>query len=198
MMYVEYIERDRFMPLEIFRHLANQGSEWADGQADRMVLQLGRSLRLGPPPTYLCFWQSGSFSRLDEWEEYFLSDEAMRNRRSQAMHRAMHIQRAGLYDELIKGEPGANRLFYLEFFEAEGGLPNESLASAFQERQTNAARLCFLLRRVGKLGPDPANLAVWGVDDYTALVNFARAEPNGSGVRLLTAGAYRNFGEEIL
>ena len=71
MIYIEFIERDRFMPIEIFRHLGRQSSDWADSAADKLVLQIGRTLRLGPMPSYLVFWEINDIGRLDEWEAYF-------------------------------------------------------------------------------------------------------------------------------
>ena len=38
MYYVEFIQRDRAMPVEVFRALADQASSWVDPTADRMVL----------------------------------------------------------------------------------------------------------------------------------------------------------------
>ena len=52
MIYLEFVERDRSIPIEIFRQLGNQASAWAEGARDRMILQLGRTLRLGPAPSY--------------------------------------------------------------------------------------------------------------------------------------------------
>ena len=52
MIYLEFIERDRATPIEIFRQPGNQASAWAEGAQDRMILQLGRTLRLGPAPSY--------------------------------------------------------------------------------------------------------------------------------------------------
>ena len=52
MIYLEFIERDRSIPIEIFRQLGNRASAWAEGTEDRMILQLRRTLRLGPAPSY--------------------------------------------------------------------------------------------------------------------------------------------------
>jgi hypothetical protein len=60
--YAEFIDGDRSMPIEIFRRLGNQGSGWAEGAEDRMVLQLGRTLRLRPVPNYLRLWDILSLS----------------------------------------------------------------------------------------------------------------------------------------
>jgi hypothetical protein len=51
--YVEFIQRDRHMPIEIFRALGDQAS-WTD-PIDALVLNVGRTLRLGPHPAYMAF-----------------------------------------------------------------------------------------------------------------------------------------------
>ena len=65
MIYVEYIERDRFLPLEIFRQLGDQ-SAWVDPD-DTLVGSFGRTMRLGPMPSYLAFWKCKGMKRMDEW-----------------------------------------------------------------------------------------------------------------------------------
>src|SRR5215467_5031964 len=105
------------MPIEIFRRLGNQGSDWTEGAEDRVVLQLGRTLRLGPVPSYLCLWDIPSVARLDSWEDYFHSPAAARNARSLAMHRAIHIQRAGLYDVLDRVENLQAPLYLIEYID---------------------------------------------------------------------------------
>src|SRR5215467_3105471 len=105
------------MPIEIFRRLGNQGSDWTEGAEDRVVLQLGRTLRLGPVPSYLCLWDIPSVARLDSWEDYFHSPAAARNARSLAMHRAIHIQRAGVYDVLTRADSFEAPLYLIEYID---------------------------------------------------------------------------------
>jgi hypothetical protein len=184
MMYVEFIERDRSMPVEIFRQLGKQGSDWMEGSADRLVLQLGRTLRLGPVPSYLAFWDIPDIGRLDSWEEYFNSPEAFLNRRSQAMHRAIHIQRAGLYDTLFGAAPGSHPLYYLEYY---GAVPPGFSVST--------EGLVYFLRRVGCLGPDAQGIAVWGCESYGDVEALARRQ---GGAPPMDAGVYKDFGTETL
>src|SRR5215470_12895048 len=200
MMYVEFIERDRFMPVEVFRHFADQGSSWVEGAVDRMVLQLGRTLRIGPAPTYLAFWRIPQVDRLDEWEAYFRSDAWPRNRRSTAMHRAVHIQGAGLYDELFDGEAPPTALYQVEYFDAEAARGGADIMSWFAGRQRAhpESKICYVLRRIGLLGPDPANLAVWSFPGYKALEAFARGETETAGIHVRRVGVYRPLGEEVL
>ena len=101
MIYVEYIERDRFLPLEIFRQLGDQ-SAWVDPD-DTLVGSFGRTMRLGPMPSYLAFWKCKGMKRMDEWEAHFNSPEAQFDVAERATHRAIHLQYGGCYDELITG-----------------------------------------------------------------------------------------------
>ena len=198
MIYAEFIDRDRSMPIEIFRQLGNQGSDWAEGAEDRVVLQLGRTLRLGPGPSYLCLWDIPSIARLDSWEDYFHSPAAARNGRSLAMHRAIHIQRAGLYDVLGRAESLRASLYLIEYIDPrdQGG---DSIRAALAERarRHDALRHILLLHRVGKAGPDPTVLSIWAATDYASLEPILR-DDRMEGVRLVDIGVYRNFGEEVL
>lgn len=198
MIYAEFIERDRSMPIEIFRRLGNQGSDWAEGAEDRVVLQLGRTLRLGPAPSYLCLWEVPSLARLDSWEDYFHSPAAARNGRSLAMHRAIHIQRAGLYDILDRAESLDAPLYLIEYIDPrERDDDSIRAAVANRTRRHDALRHILLLRRVGKAGPDPALLSIWATSGYAALEPILRDRPM-EGLQLVDIGVYRSFGEEVL
>ena len=200
MIYIEYIERDRFMPVEIFRFLGDQGSSWIEGAVDKMVLQLGRTMRLGPQPSYLAFWKIDGLERLDDWEEYFGSDAWPRNRKSTAMHRAIHIQRGGLYDAVVEGPAAGEGVHYVEYFAADSALSDDDMASHFQAREARytGGRLNFVVRRIGLLGPDPADLAVWTFASYAAMERIVRERHESPAVRMVTAGIYRKLGDEIL
>ena len=200
MIYVEYIERDRHMPVEIFRQLGDQSQSWVEPDADRMILQLGRTLRFGPDPTYLAFWRIAGLERLDDWESYFSSPAWHDNARSQAMHRAIHIQRAGLYDELSDAVQAGDGVHAVEFIDA----PHSTTDTAFRDHYADRAAyhtngvLNLLLRRVGVVGPDPAHLAVWTFPSYVAMDDFMRRDPDGPGINVVSLGIYRRLGDEIL
>jgi hypothetical protein len=199
MIYVEYVERDRFMPLEIFRYLGDQ-SAWTDPH-DKLVGSFGRTMRLGPLPSYLAFWQCRGMARLDEWEAHFRSEAGLRDRHENATHRAIHLQRAGCYDEIVEG-PAVDRdgLHYIEYFAAATRVTDGALATHFKARaqRHSQATLNFVLRRIGRLGPEPGNLAVWTCADYAALEPFARAPLDDDPFRPVEVGVYRWFGKEIL
>jgi len=188
MFYVEFIHWDRDVPIEIFRHLGRQSSAWKEGSPDRLVLQLGRTLRLGPEPGYLAFWEIPNIDRLDEWEVYFKSAEAIANRRSQAMHKAIKIERAGVYDCLFAHNNKPYPLYYIEYYDAYAPEVIEPLSRD---------DLLYALRRVGRLGPEAEMLLIWGCDSYRDVEALsARIRPNLPAPR--DAGVYKDFGEETL
>ena len=173
--YAEYIERDRFMPLEIFRHLGDQLA-WTDPE-NSLVGSFGRTMRLGRLPAYMAFWKCKGMKRLDEWEAHFNSPAAAHDHAEHATHRAIHLQYAGCYDEVIEG-PAVDRngLHCIEYFGAAAKIADAALAAHFQARAARhpAATLNFVLRRIGQLGPDPGHLSVWSFASYEALEPFAR------------------------
>lgn len=197
MYYVEFIDRDRAMPVELFRVFADQATSWVEGQADRMVLQLGRTLRLGPHPSYLALWRIAGIDRLDAWEAYFASDAYRAgNPRSHAMHRAIDITEAGLYDALIEDGTSRAGLHVVERFETVAD--DVALKAWFEARDGHGGRLGYVLRRIGLLGPEPPHLALWTFADYAACESFIRAPVPGDAARIVAAGAYRWLGEEVL
>jgi hypothetical protein len=113
------------------------------------------------------------------------------------MHRAIHIQRAGLYDELAPAGGAGSGLYLVEYCEPEEQAAGAALAAAMAVRASDAASLVHLLRRVGRAGPDPALLAVWRADSYVALEPMLRRRAPAM-LGLATIGIYRPFGLEIL
>jgi hypothetical protein len=203
MIYLEFIERDRFVPIELFRYMGNQEAIWVEGETDRLLLQLGRTFRFGPMPSYLAFWQIPTMDRIDVWQEYFTSDAAFRNHRSVAMHRAVHVQRAGLYDELLlelaDGRARDKDLnWYIEYFDAAASETDAAIRDTFNKRASEFrhVKLELLLRRVGMLGPDPANLAVWSTSQFENFERLIRSAPEERGVQVKLAGLYRHLGDE--
>lgn len=199
MIYLEYIERDRHVPIEAFRHMGDQSRSWVEPDADRMILQLGRTLRFGPMPSYLAFWKIAGLERLDAWEDYFGSPAWHDNTRSQAMHRTIHIQRAGLYDELVEAEGFGEGVHVVEYFDADEATSDSALAETFaRRRERHGGVLELVLRRIGVWGPDPAHLAVWTFPAYAAMDGLLRDPVLAPGLRVATGGIYRRLGREIL
>ncbi len=199
MIYAEYIERDRFMPLEIFRHLGDQ-SAWTD-PLDTLVGSFGRTMRLGPMPSYLAFWKCKGMDRMDEWEAHFNSPAAQHDTAERATHRAIHLQYGGCYDELVGTTSiDRNALYCIEYFAAHSRTADAEIERHFRARagSQDAARLDFLLRRIGRLAPDPGCLAVWTLSSYRALEPFERSRDDDDPFRPTTTGVYRWFGREVL
>jgi hypothetical protein len=198
MIYVEYIERDRFLPFDIFRHLGDQ-SAWTDPE-DKLVGSFGRTMRLGPMPSYLAFWECSGMARMDEWEAHFLSPAAQHDRAERATHAAIHLQRGGCYDVVQRG-PKVDRgqLYAIDYFAAGPEVQDAALKKRFTQRAKaqKTATLNFVLRRIGMLGPPPGCMAVWSFADYVALEPFERAR-GGADFMPSEVGVYRWFGKEIL
>ena len=199
MIYVEYIERDRFMPLDIFRHLGDQ-SAWTDPQ-DKLVGSFGRTMRLGPMPSYIALWLCDGLKRMDEWEAHFQSPAAAQDRAERATHAAIHLQRGGCYDVLVEG-PAVKRdqLHAIEFFPVGSQESDGAVTSHFKARAKGlkGAKLNFVLRRIGRLGPPPGGLAVWSFADYVGLEPFERARDDTAPFAPTEVGVYRWFGREVL
>jgi hypothetical protein len=199
MIYAEYFEWDRSLPFDLFRHLGDQ-SAWTAAE-DKLVGSFGRTMRFGPLPGYIAFWQCQGMKRLDEWEAHFNSPAFHRDWAERATHKAIHLERGGCYDEIIEG-PAVDRdgLHVIEFFAAGAATSNKSMEDHFRARAARhpEATLNFLLRRIGQLGPNPGHLAVWGFADYAAMEPFARLPLDGDPFRPEEVGVYRWFGKEVL
>lgn len=198
MIYVEFIQRDRPMPIEIFRALGDQAS-WDDPD-DKLVLNVGRTLRLGPHPAYLAFWRCKGMARLDEWEAHFQSDSGRNDVYEMATHRAINLSDAGCFDEVVAGPPAEGGLQYVEFLDAPRAAPDAAMADHFRARATrhSYATLNHVVRRIGLIGGPLGDMAVWTVADYVALEPLARETHADGPFRPRQAGVYRRFGQEIL
>jgi hypothetical protein len=199
MIYVEFISREATIPREIFRYIGDQSTSWVGADRDQYLGQLGRTMRIGPHPAYLTIFRVDSLARLQEWEDYFLSDAYYANLRSFAMQRSLQMVRDGCYDELVPTEPVGEGLYVLEFFSAADETSNSDIANAFALRKEGhrEARLVMLLRRIGLLGPDPGGIAGWRLDSARELEPFIRAPVRMQNVNRREAGLYRRFGKEI-
>jgi hypothetical protein len=198
MIYIEYIDRDRTLPIEIFRVFADQAS-WTDSE-DELVGLFGRTMRMAAYPAYMAFWKCKGMARMDEWEAYFRSDDFHGHLSEQATHRAIHIARGGCYDVLVEaGRVDREALFCVESFSAGTAVTDRALVDHFHARESaTGARLDFLLRRIGRLGPDPGCLAVWSFADYVALEPFQRAVADDDLFGATDTGIYRWLGKDIL
>jgi hypothetical protein len=196
--YGEYIEHDRTLPIEIFQHIGHQ-SGWVS-DVDVKVGNLGRAERIAPEPSVICLWRHPGMARMDEWEASFRTDESRRSPAFQATRLAIHFRRGALYDEIIGGPPLGEGLHYVEFFAAGEDISDEQTRDNFSKRakQYPAGKLDFVLRRVGLLGPDPGGIAIWTFADYAAAEPIVRERHGGNPLRPLQAGLYYNFEDALI
>jgi hypothetical protein len=143
-------------------------------------------------------WEIPDLARLDAWEDYFHSPAALANTRSLAMHRAIHIQRAGIYDVLHRADPLGAPLHAVEYVDPLDQ-PEEVLRAAFADRarRHGSLRQVLLLRRIGLAGPEPALLCFWALPSHAAAEALLRDAPL-PGTSLADVGLYRPFGDETL
>lgn len=203
-LYVEYISRREGVPLESFHQIAGRGQGgWADRyREDRVVLNVGRTWRLGPEPAYVCVWHSPGkgLERLGEWEAIFASGEA--DDLEKAFEAVGRIDEAGFYEPLLEPEPGRGPLYYGEFFDLAEGATRGSVAAFFEERRRSHPDLVLnvLGDRIGKLGPEPRGIAFWQLPSYAALDAIAVEldEAADAPIRLVRSGLYADLGKEVL
>jgi hypothetical protein len=193
MILAEYIARDRTVPWELFRRHGHQ--DWSSDQ-DVMVANLGRTMKIGPQPHYMCWWKIASIARMDEWEAYFHTDEGKHYAATSPVPRALDFYQAGLYDEIIGDGKLPDGLHLVEFFVADSASP-ESVRDFFRQRAAAGGRLTYVIKRLGLMAPDPGGMALWTFPSYVAAEGFMRATPPGGAVRVTAAGLYRNFGDDI-
>jgi hypothetical protein len=202
LVYIEYISRRPGVSLEAFHEVAGRGqTAWAGEYGeDQLVLNLGRTWRVGPEPEYVAVWYNAAagLERIAEWERIFTSGEAARF--EEPFKLAARIDAAGCYEPLLDPVPGGGGPYYAEFFEPAARASGDAVRSFFDERRRRSGlELNLLVQRIGRLGPDPAGLAVWTLPSYSTLTAVAReldgvAEP----VRLASAALYADLGKEIL
>jgi hypothetical protein len=203
LVYLEFISRRPGVSLEQFHAVAGQGQTgWAgDNAEDLLLANLGRSWRTGPEPEYIAFWHTHGqgLDRFDDWERIFRSGEA--EEFEEPFRLAARIDRAGSYDLLLQPTPVDNERCYLEFFDFADGAGRDEVRAAYEERAADhlELKLNVLLDRIGRLGPDPRGIAVWGLPSWAALEGIARdLDRNDGPVRLVDAGMYSEFGKETL
>ena len=202
MIYIEYIQRKAGVEYEIFTFLGDQ-SWWAGADSegdDDMVAQLGRTLRLGPDPGYMAIWRCRGMDKLDEWERYFSSNAALKDRHGRASHRAISFAGAGCYDELLTGPAIGDGLQYIEYFAPDNAVTTQQIADFFsqREKQIKDGVLNLVLQRIGLLGPDPGGMAIWSFPDFASLETIARQQLEDTPVSITAVGTYRQWGREIL
>jgi hypothetical protein len=202
MIYIEYISRRPGVSLPEFYAGARAGQTgWAEGYSeDVLLLNVGRTWRVGPQPEYMTIWYSprAGLERLDAWQEIFESGEAAAVEESFAT--VARIDAAGCYEALAQPVADSSGPYYVEFFEPTPGVSAVELVTQLERRAADAAgaRLVLAVERIGCLGPDPACLAFWQLPRFSALEQVARRRVDEDSPRVVAAGLYADFGREIL
>jgi hypothetical protein len=202
--YIEYISRRPGVPLHAFHAIAGAGQKaWASQYTeDRLILNIGRTWRLGPEPEYLAVWHTPgkSLERLDEWESIFASGEA--DPIEHPFDAVARIDVAGFYKPLIEPVPGSEGpVYYGEFFDWADGATGEDIRAFFGKRNGTHGQLTLnlLADRIGLLGPEPRGVAFWQAPSYAAVESVARdAGEVDAPIRVLRAGVYADLGREVL
>ena len=203
LVYAEYISRRPGVSLEAFHFAAGRGQfGWSSEHSDDvLLLNLGRTFRVGPEPEYVAVWYSpqAGLERIGEWERIFASGEA--DHLEETFRLAARIDSAGCYEPLLEPVEGRDGLYYGEYLDVAEGVDRGAVESFFDERRKRHERLTLnlLCDRVGSLGPDPRCLAFWTVPGWDALDDIVRdLEGADAPVRLVSGALYRDLGSETL
>jgi hypothetical protein len=203
LIYIEYISRRPNISLAHFHAIAQLGQDGWAGQygADRLLLHLGRTWRIGPEPEYVAVWftpDSGT-ERLDGWARAFESGEA--DAFEKPMEVAARLDAAGCYQPLREPEAHRGGRYYVEYFDFEPDASRDDVRGFFEARQQrNGLLLPVLVDRIGHLGPEPRGLAFWVLPSFGTLETLAREceQSEDAPIRLVTSGLYAELGQEVL
>ena len=203
LVYVEYRSRNPGIELATFHAIVGRRTDaWTDSYPeDELLLNVGRTWRLGPEPEYLVAYYSPNYGleRLEEWERIFKSGDADR---LEAQTRATgRIDMAGCFVALTEPVAARGGRYYTEFFDIAAGRSRADVAELFATRKTKHAEftLHLVADRIGHLGPEPRGLAVWGIPRYAALADIVEELEEAQGpIVLQQAGLYADIGDEIL
>lgn len=195
MIYIEYMEHDRSIPVEIPR--SGKGQEpWPDmepGSGERPVAVLGRALSLGPQPPFLAIWHCKTMEKLDEWSSFFRARQTLH---LSASRNAIHLSHAGCYEEVYTGPPMQEGIQYIEYFSYGMGSEKAVVMEVFRKRAGLYAHgtLNFVLCRMGPLGPDPGGLAIWTFPSHALIEEIVVDDRWQKEAGILRAGIYRKLG----
>lgn len=203
LVYIEFISRKPGVSIEAFHFAANRGQTgWSGEYADDiLLLNMGRTFRLGPEPEYVSVWYTpnAGIERVGEWERIFGSGEA--DDFEETFRLAGRIDRAGCYEPLLEPTAGREGLYYAEYLDLAPRSTRDEVRALFEERLARHpdATLNLLCDRIGALGPEPRCLAVWTAPSWKAIDVLARdLEGIDQPVRLVEGAVYRDLGAETL
>src|SRR5919199_4844774 len=129
--YIEYISRRPGVPLEAFHAIAGPGqTAWsAEHSDDRLILNIGRTWRLGSEPEYIAVWHTPDkgANRLGEWAAIFASGEA--DHLELPFTAVGRIDVAGFYEPLLEPVTGSRPVYYGEVFDVASRASPEDVVS---------------------------------------------------------------------
>lgn len=197
--YVEYVSRRAGVPLPNFQALlaVAQGNWAGEHGADQVVLNIGRTWRLGPEPEYLTVWVSRAQGpeHLGAWEDAFQGGGA--DGSQMPFDTVARIDRAGCFRSSSDIARPAERRHYLEFFEPASGATESDIDDWYRARAGEVgASLTGVIHRIGMLAPH-AGIAMWALSDYGQLTALSETTATDL-LRVADAGVYADVGEEIL
>jgi hypothetical protein len=201
LVYVEYISRNPGVSAEAFRHVIGSmqtGWERHHEEDDVLLLNVGRTWRIGPEPEFVTAWCSpAGLERLDQWEQLFAGEEqAVWN---EPFRLAGRMDAAGCYEPLVEPRVGRTGRYYAEYFDFAAGASRDDVRAFYLERagRHDALELSLLVDRLGTLGPDPRGLAVWSCAAWAGLDGLVRELEDGAPVRGARGALYADLGREI-
>jgi hypothetical protein len=162
LVYIEYISRLPGVSVEQFHYAAGLQDAWSEEYADDvLVLNMGRTFRTGPEPSYVAVWHTASagIERIGDWEAVFASGEA--DRLEETFKLGARIDDAGCYEPLLEPVHRRGGLYVGEFVDFAPDATRDDVRSFYEARRAaSGVELNLLCDRIGKLGPDPRALAV--------------------------------------
>jgi hypothetical protein len=202
LLYVEFISRRASVPLERFHAVAGrtQGT-WAQRHGDdRIILNVGRTWRVGPEPEYLCVWYTprSGLERIDDWQRLFR--QAAVAEQHAEFEAVARIDRAGCYRPVTEPTEATEGRYLLEWLSCDG-VSNEKLAAAFASREQRHPErtLRCLASPLGALAPGSHSFAAWGLAAFGDAQALARDLPDpDTGIAVVEAGLYADLGDEQL
>jgi hypothetical protein len=201
LIYIEYISRRAGVDLARFHAAVLHGQEgWADAYGeDHLIVNAGRTWRLGPEPEYLAVWYTpgAGLERLDVWDRTFRSGDA--NDLEEPFRQVARIEAAGCYEAWREPVRARGGIYYAEFFRARGDRAAITDLYAARAGRHPHVTLNLLAHRIGRLAPEPGGLALWTVPTFGTLDEIARALDDPThALELVAAGTYADVGQEIL
>lgn len=202
LLYVEFINRRPSISLEEFHERAGRAQgDWAGKYGeDQMILNVGRSWRLGPEPEYLCVWYTpeSGLDRIDEWERLF-QDSGEREHHAEFADVA-RIARAGCYVPIGEQTVATEGRYLVEWLTFDD-VSDQQVERVFAERASRHPDLTLrsLARPFGALAPEQRGFAVWGLPTWGSADGPVQDVPRrDSGVEVVEASLCADFGQEQL